>query len=103
MTIRTVVMRPSGFLPMVMSVLALFVVFLRLAMWGAGPEAMHAGRPDEGPAAHIWQILITCQIPILVYFSVKWLRTDLLGTLSVLGLQLLAILAAMAPVFLLHL
>ena len=103
MTIKTAVMRPSGFLPIVMSILALFVVILRLAISGTAPETMHGGRPDEGPAAHIWQILIISQLPILLYFSIRWLGRDPLGTLSVLGFQLLAILAAMAPVFLLHL
>lgn len=99
----TAIKRPSGFLPLVMSGLALCVVILRLWIFGTAPEAMHGGRGDEGPAAHIWQLLMAGQVPVILYFSARWLRKDPVGTLSVLGFQVLAILCAMAPVFLLHL
>lgn len=95
--------RPSGFVPLVMSALALVVVALRLWISGRAPEAMHAGRPDEGPAAHIFQILISAQVPIVLYPLLRWLRTDPRGTLAVLAFQVLAVLAALAPVFLLRL
>jgi len=81
-----------------MSAAALFVVLSHLLSFGVSPE-MHAGRPDEGPTAHIWQIMMTGQIPIIPYFAIRWLRSDPLGTLSVIGFQVLAFVSAAAPVF----
>jgi hypothetical protein len=83
-----------------MSGAALFAVLLHLALFGAAPD-MHAGRPDEGPAAHLWQIFMTGQLPIILFFAIRWLWKDPLGTLSVLGFQVLAIVAAASPVYLL--
>jgi hypothetical protein len=85
-----------------MSAAALFVVLRHLLLFGANPD-MHAGRPDEGPAAHIWQILMTAQMPIVLYFAIRWSRAEPLATLGVLGFQVLAFVAAAAPVFLLKL
>ncbi|MGH8151037.1 MAG: hypothetical protein ACRETB_13825 [Steroidobacteraceae bacterium] len=102
MPLRVAIRRPSGFLPIALSGAALGVVLLRLAIFGTAPE-MHAGRPDEGPAAHLWQIFMTAQAPIILFFMVRGLRQDPAGTLSVLGVQALAILLAAAPVFLLQL
>ncbi len=85
-----------------MSAAALSVVLLHLLGFGSGP-GIHAGRPDEGPEAHIWQILMTGQIPIVLYCAIRWLRIDPRGTLPVLVIQALAFVAAAAPVFLLKL
>lgn len=98
MALRATIKRPSGFLPLALSAAALAVVLLRLAIFGTAREII-AGRPDEGPAAHLWQIFMTGQAPIILFFVVRWLRRDPLGTLSVLGIQALAILFAMAPVY----
>jgi hypothetical protein len=98
MSVKTTIGRPSGFLPLAMSGAALAVVLLRLALFGAAPESS-AGRLDEGPAAHLWQIFMTAQVPIILFFAIRWLRSDPRGTMSVLGLQLLAIAAAVAPVY----
>jgi hypothetical protein len=84
-----------------MSGLALYVVVLHLVLFGAGPQRQ-VGRPDEGPEAHIWQILMTGQMPIALYFAIRWWRGNPRGTVSVLGIQILAWLAAAAPVFLLR-
>jgi hypothetical protein len=88
-----------------MSGVALYVVLRHLVLFGAAHHAYvdpRVGRPDEGPEAHIWQIMMTGQVPIILYFAVRWLWSDPVGTLSVLGIQMLAIAAAAAPVFLLH-
>jgi hypothetical protein len=99
MGIRTAIARPSGFVPLVMSAAALYVVARHLLAFGGGPD-LHAGRHDEGPEAHIWQILMTGQMPIILYCAIRWLRNDPQGTLSVLGFQVLAFAGAAAPVFL---
>jgi hypothetical protein len=100
MSIRSAITKPSGFIPVLMSTAALCVVLLHLFGFGTSPD-MHAGRHDEGPEAHIWQILMTGQMPIVLYFGIRWMRSDPRGTLSVLGIQVLAFIAAAAPVFLL--
>jgi hypothetical protein len=103
--IRIAVRRPSGSVPLAMSAAALYVVLRHLVLCGAAPHAPvdpRVGRPDEGPEAHIWQIMMTGQVPIILYFAIRWLRSDPVGTLSVLGVQVLAAVAAAAPVFLLH-
>jgi hypothetical protein len=51
-----------------MSALALATVLLHAAIYGVAPE------PDEGAAAHIFQLLITAQVPIVAYFAWRWVR-----------------------------
>jgi len=89
--------RPSGFLPLTMSGAALLVVLTHIALFGVARE------PDEGAAAHLWQILMLGQLPLVGIFAIRWLRKDLRGTLIVLGLQTLAIIIATSPVIVLGL
>jgi hypothetical protein len=53
--------------------------------------------------AHIWQLLMTVQMPVVVFFVVKWLRRAPGQTLGVLALQAGAWLASCAPIYFLHL
>jgi len=87
---------PSAFLPLVMSFVALATVLIYVAMFGA------AQQPDEGTAAHIWQILMAGQIPIILFFAIKWLPQTPKQALLVLVLQGSAALMALAPVYLLR-
>ena len=89
--------QPSAFLPLAMSLTALSVVLGHIAIYGVAREA------DEGAAAHIWQILMAGQLPILAFFAIKWLPRAPRQALSVLLLQAVAALASMAPVFFLKL
>jgi hypothetical protein len=93
---RAIVVRPSAFLPLAMSLIALALVLGQLAMFGAAPEG------DEGTAAHLWQLLMVGQVPVLAFFAVKWLRRAPRQTLYVLAMQAGAALAAMAPVYILN-
>ena len=85
---------PSAFLPVLMSLGALAVVLVFLALHGPAPQA------DEGAAAHLWQFLMAAQVPVVVFFAVARLPQSPKQGLAVLGLQILAALSAMAPVFL---
>jgi hypothetical protein len=85
--------RPSAFLPLAMSLIALAVLVSHISISGAVREA------DEGAIAHIWQILMAGQLPVLVFFAIKWLPRAPRQTLYVLALQAGAALASMAPVF----
>ncbi len=92
----SVLRRPSAFLPVAMSLAALAVVMVHLALWGM------ARQPDEGAAAHLWQILMAGQAPLLAFFAIRWLPRAPRQSLSVLALQAGALLASAAPVYLLH-
>jgi len=88
---------PSAYLPPALSLAALATVLVHVAMFGVAREA------DEGTAAHVWQILMAAQIPIVAYFAIKWLPRTPRQALLVLALQGGAALAALAPVFFLNL
>jgi hypothetical protein len=92
-----IIKQPSAYLPVAMSLAALATVLLHVARFGTARE------PDEGAAAHIWQLLMAAQLPIIAFFAIKWLPQAPKEALIVLVLQLVAVLAALAPVFLLGL
>ena len=73
------------------------MVIVHVVMFGAARE------PDEGAAAHIWQILMGAQIPLVAFFMIKWLPQAPRPTLFMLALQVVAALAAIAPIYVLHL
>jgi hypothetical protein len=68
-----------------------------VAIYGIVREA------DEGAAAHLWQILMAGQIPVVAFFAIKWLTRAPKQALYILASQAGAALAAMAPVYFLHL
>jgi hypothetical protein len=92
----TMLKHPSAFLPVTMSLAALGTVLIFVAVHGTAPQA------DEGAAAHIWQLLMAAQAPIVLFFAIKWVPQSPRQAVPVLALQVGAALAAMAPVFLLH-
>jgi hypothetical protein len=92
-TFRGVLLHPSAIIPMAMSTAALAILIGHFALYGVAREA------DEGPAAHMWQILMAGQIPVLLFFAIKWLPRAFKPALGVLAVQAGAVLAAMAPVF----
>jgi hypothetical protein len=85
--------RPSGFVPIAMSLAAVATIFSHIVLSGTAPQ------PDEGAAAHIWQLLMAGQLPVVAFFAVKWLPKDPRTALRVLALQAGAALAALAPVY----
>ena len=80
-----------------MSFAALATVLGHVALFGVVREA------DEGTAAHIWQLLMALQVPVMAFFAVKWLPQTPRQALPIVALQAGAALAALAPVFLLKL
>jgi hypothetical protein len=85
--------QPTAFIPMAMSLAALAIVLGHVAIYGVIHEA------DEGTAAHLFQILMAAQIPVVAFFAIKWLPRAPKQALFVLVLQALAGLAALASVF----
>ena len=92
----TILKHPSGFLPVAMSLSALATIFIFIAVHGTAPQE------DEGTAAHIWQLLMAAQVPIVLFFAIKWVPQSPRQALPILALQVGAALAAMAPVLLLR-
>src|SRR4029450_10006661 len=93
---KVLLKNPSAFLPLAMSFGAFATVLIYVAIFGPAPQA------DEGTAAHIWQLLMAGQLPIIAFFAIKWLPRTPKEALLVLGLQGGAALMALAPVFLLR-
>lgn len=93
----SLIKRPSAWLPIAFSLAALIVVLGSVAIFGV----VH--QPDEGAAAHIFQLLMAGQLPVVAFFALKWLFREPKQTVTVLAIQIGAALAAMAPVYLLKL
>ncbi len=85
--------QPSALVPIAMSLAAMVTLVAHIAIFGT------ARQPDEGAAAHLWQILMAGQVPIVAFYAVKWLPRAPKRTLLVLAAQAGAALAAMAPVY----
>jgi hypothetical protein len=89
--------RPSGFVPILMSLAALAVVILSLAI--TGPVRQH----DEGAAAHVFQLLVVGELPVLALFLARWARKRLWASMTILALQAAALALALFPVWWFHL
>ena len=73
--------RPSAFLPVAMSLAALATVLAHVVVFGTAHQA------DEGAAAHVFQLLMIAQVPIVAFFAFKWLPLAQRQALQVLALQ----------------
>ena len=65
--------KPSAIAPIVMSLFALAIVLVAIAVSGAS-QLKRA--PDEGAAAHSWQILMAGQLPLIGWFALHWLKRN---------------------------
>ena len=97
MKFLTTIKLPSAFLPMAMSLAALALVIIHVALYGVTHEA------DEGTPAHIFQLLMIAQVPIVAYFMIRWLPETPKQAIPIMALQAAAALAAIAPVLFLNL
>jgi hypothetical protein len=91
---------PSAFLPMAMSLIALTMLLIDLSYYGIAHEV---AQKDEGAVAHLWQLLMAGQVPIIAFFAIRWLPRAPRQSLPVLALQAGAALASATPVLLLGL
>jgi len=95
---RNVIQNAGKWGPFALSASAMLVLLLALTTgWGRGVNG------DEGGAAHLWQLFMVLQFPLIFVFllTADWRRPFGVGTALVL--QVVALTAAAAPVFLLHL
>lgn len=85
----------SARIPVVMSLGAIVLVGLQVVIFGSKPEV------DEGTLAHLWQLLMVAQLPLIVFFAYRWLRRAPRQALTILFVQVLALVTAALPVFIL--
>ena len=97
MTVRVLIKKRSAFLPIAMSLGALVLLLGHVAAFGV------VRQEDEGAAAHIYQLLMATQVPIVAYFAIAWLSRAPRQALLVLALQVGAALLTLAPLYLLGL
>lgn len=90
---KSLIKQPSAWLPIVMSLAALSLVIGYLVMFGV----VH--NEDEGAAAHIFQLLMAGQLPIIAYFAIRWLPKKPKWAIQILALQFIAGVLAFAPVY----
>jgi cytochrome bd-type quinol oxidase subunit 2 len=84
--------RWSALLPLAMSLAALALVLGHVAVSGGVRET------DEGTAAHLWQLLMAAQVPVVAFYAITWLPRAPRQALLVLALQAAAVLANLAAV-----
>ena len=83
----------SALAPLGMSLAGLAMVLIWAAAAGVEPHE------DEGAPARIFQLLMTAQLPVVLYFAIRWLPQRTRQALVVLVLQGLAWLAAVGAIF----
>ena len=89
--------KTSAWLPIAMSLVALIFTLVWLAVFGI------VRSEDEGTAAHIFQLLMGGQLPIIAFFAIKWLPQKPKQAVEILALQFVAGVIAFAPVYFLEL
>jgi len=75
---------PSAWIPLVMSLAALTYLLVYVAIFGIVHQA------DEGTPAHIFQLIMIAQVPIISYFAIKWLPEKPKQSLLILAVQAVA-------------
>ena len=93
-TVRALMRQPTGYLPVVMSLGALAMIVWFVAVHGVVQQ------PDEGAQAHLWQLLVAGQVPLVAYFALRWVPRATRPALVLLALQAAAVmLLAIAPLW----
>ena len=79
-----------------MSFAALALVLGHIAIFGIVREE------DEGTAAHLFQLLMAGQLPVVAFFAIKWLPRAPKQAMKLLALQIGAGLVPIAVLFFLE-
>ena len=97
MDFARLIRKPTAWLPLAFSgAIAgiLLVAYLRHGL---------VRQPDEDAYAHLFQIFLALQLPLIAIFALKWIPQAPKPAALVLGLQIAAALAVCSPVYFLHL
>ena len=87
---------PSAIAPVIMSMAAFALIVVHVARYGIVREV------DEGTSAHLFQLLMALQAPIILFFAIEWLPRAPKQGLMVLAVQLFAAFLAFAALFLME-
>ena len=90
---RSLLKEPSAYLSIALALACLALVVGHFAVYGNLHEV------DEGAAAHIFQILMVAQIPVVGYFAFKWLPRNPIQAVQVLAVWAAVVIAAFAGVY----
>ncbi len=85
---------PSAWVPIAMSLIVLATILIGIEMSGVPTR-----QPDEGTGAHLFQIWLVLEVLMVAFFAIKWLPQRPKQSLVILAVQIVAALAACAPVF----
>ena len=94
---KSVIKKPSAWVPLLLSALVLTMLLVMLA---------HAGvvrQKDEGAEAHLFQIWLVLEICLIPFFAFKWLPRVPYDALLIVVLQISFVLITAFPVFYFHL
>lgn len=89
--------KPSAYVPLAMSLCALLVVATAVSLVGVDRAQ------DEGATAHLFQLLMIGQVPIIFFFGLKSLPKNTKASLVILSFQVVAFVIAFSPVWILGL
>ncbi len=90
---------PSAWIPILFSAISLVLTLLTVAITGA-PQTPPA---DEGTAAHLFQLWLVLEVLMILFFAVRWLPRSFKAAACVLTVQIVTVIAACSPVFILGL
>ena len=95
---KSLIKKPTAWIPILMSLIALIILISYVIIFGVSQQP----HEDEGTAAHLFQLLLGGQVPIVLFFLIKWLPKKPREALLILGLQIIAALIPFALVFFLE-
>ena len=101
MDAETLMKQPSAYVPVAMS-LSMLLMLLGAIAWTSIVGPIGPADGDEGALAHIFQFTMVMQVPIAVFFAIRWIPQAPKQALQVLAVQAAAWLAAVVPVFILE-
>ncbi len=90
--------RPSAWLPIALSLIALALMLFTIVF--SGPPVR---QPDEGTAAHLFQIWLVLEVCMILFFGFTWLPKKPKEAVVILAIQIVLVLAGCAPVAYFHL
>jgi len=91
-TNTSILRKPSAMIPLAMALVTLAMPFVYVAIFG------NVRQQDEGTAAHLFQLLMLAQVPLIAFFAIKWLPRAPKQTFLTLLLQGSLMVAAVAAV-----
>jgi hypothetical protein len=92
MKFKSPLAKPSAWIPVALSLVALTMVLIHYAMYGIARET------DAGTLARIFQLIMIAQVPFVGFGAIRWLPEDTRAGLIVLAVQIAAALAAIFSV-----